>query len=397
MDTSRIPATTKRLSLILFVTFLGFRSSWHFLPVFFEQQLENFFLVGLLTSLPSLVTIMTDIPVGNLVQRAGERIVIIMATIVQVTPAICYLLSVPIALIGGKLLEGLSKSLLWNSSWSLSMKTADEETESTNLAIFMLGPNTAELIGPIIGGWLIMTWTFDVAFVFWIAIGLCSIPLAIWLLGTDTKKPLGSAITDLGRRQTYMDEWQDLQQYGGAIIIPLLYVFLYSIVFSFFWMVIPLILDELGTSFLIMGLILGAAAIPKLFQFVFGELADRYGNEQLILTLNIVLIPLLLLMAYAETIIAMAGLFFVARIAVAGVQPAVHSLFDEHAPDHVESELTGFLELSKHSGQAIGPVMAGAVASMFSLSASFFAAAGVTGIIIGLALLRLTGQEPFKM
>lgn len=385
---TRIPATTKNLSIVLFLVFLGFRGAWQFLPVFFEQILDNFFLVGVLTSLPSLITIMTDIPVGNLVQKTGERIVIVLASIVQIVPAILYLLATPITLILGKATEGLAKSLLWNSSWSLSMKTADSENESKNLAIFMLGPNTAEILGPVIGGWLIMTYTFDAAFYLWLAFGLISIPLAVYRIGTERDQPLGKALGSLKDAETYRDEWADLQQHGNKIIIPLLFVFLFSIVFSFFWMVIPLILDELGTSFFLMGLILGAAAVPKLFQFIFGELADRHGDETIIMLLSLILIPLLFLMSAADSIIAMAGLFFLARIAVAGIQPAAHSLFDHHAPDEVESELTGFLELSKHSGQAIGPFMAGTVASVASLSASFIAAAAVSGIIVLIAGIR---------
>lgn len=389
MSDRNIPATTIHLSLVIFFIFLGIRSAWYFLPIYFEQQLSNVFLVGILTSVPSLITIMTDIPVGNMVQRTGERVIIVIASFVHIVPALLYLIATPLAFIGGKAAEGLGKSLLWNSSWSLSMKTANSDNESANLAIFMLGPNAAQIIGPIIGGWLIMTYTFEWAFYLWILLGAISIPIVIHFIGIQRQEPVTMALSSITKQQTYRDEWSDVQDYGHAISVPLAFSFLHSIVFSFFWMVIPLLLDELGTSYLIMGVILGAAAIPRLFQFIFGNLADKHGNELIIMLLGLSLIPLLLLMSTADEIMTIAGLFFLARIAVSGIQPAIHSLFDSHAPDEVESELTGFLELSKHTGQAIGPFMAGTVASIASLSASFTAAASIATIMVGLAAVRV--------
>jgi hypothetical protein len=73
----------------------------------------------------------------------------------------------------------------------------------------------------------------------------------------------------------------------------------------------------------------------------------------------------------------------------------IHSLFDFQAPEAIESELVGFLELFKHAGQAAGPLMAGAVASRWGMGAAFHAAAGVAFLLLLLGIhgLRHTGSS----
>jgi MFS family permease len=92
-------------------------------------------------------------------------------------------------------------------------------------------------------------------------------------------------------------------------------------------------------------------------------------------------------MALVESLLLTGLLFFVARIFTSGMSPAIHAIFDEEVPTEIEGEMTGFNELAKHIGQTIGPIFAGTVASIWSLNASFAAAAGVAGLILFISLL----------
>lgn len=82
--------------------------------------------------------------------------------------------------------------------------------------------------------------------------------------------------------------------------------------------------------------------------------------------------------------------FLLARLFVGGMSPEIHALYDSGVPDDVEKELTGFFELSKHIGQATGPIMAGFVSSVWSLSTSFLVASlvSVTIILVGVVAGR---------
>ncbi len=382
MDLDRVPQVTKYLSTTLLVLFLGRNMVWQFLPIYFEQTIDSVFLIGILVSLPPLVTLLMDIPTGNLVQRAGERIVLFLGLIMHVVPAALYLTALPVFLALGKVSEGVAKSWMWSAGWSLSMKRSAEENESLSLSLFLLGVHLAAILGPVIGGYLITGYGFSLVLWLWAGFGLLALPLYYSTVGIQSENGLLSSAEELLHRDTYENDIAHLREHWGHIKLPLLLIFVYSIVFSFFWIAVPLTLEDLGADFIPMGLIFGAAAFPAAFQFILAEWADRVGKLHTVIGTSALLVPILLLMGAADRIILVGILFLAARILMAGMQPCIHALFDHNAPEDVESELVGFLELIKHSGQTIGPFMAGTIASQYSMHTAFYGAGFITLLLL---------------
>lgn len=387
MKFERVPLIAKYLSVIFMVLWIGSSTVWNFLPIFIEQNIENVFLVGIITSLPAAIPILLDIPIGNLVQRAGARIVIFLGLLVAIAPPLMYLTAMPIFLVLGKAFEGLNKTLIWNGGWSLALEAPDENVESESISVFLLGVNLATVIGPVIGGFLIAGYGFPVTFWIWALTAILAIATFYTYVGIDTKMGLEQSLEKLFHRRTYLDDWHHIYDNWEALKLPLILIFTYSIIFSFYWLAIPLLLDKIGADFQTMGLIFGAAALPKAFQFIFGDLADKFGDLKLVTVLSVPLIIGLAVMSQVEQIWIIGILFFVTRTLSSGMSPAVHSMFDKATPDELEGELTGFLEFFKHSGQTIGPILAGTIASIWTINASYLSAAGVGIIILGISLI----------
>jgi len=383
MEFDRVPRITKYMAVIMLFAWFGRSTVWNFLPVFFENNINSVFLVGILTSVPSLVTILMDIPVGNLVQRAGEKVVIYMGFISALFPPLLFYTGLVPLFFLGKFMEGVGKAFIWNGGWSLILKSSDSDVESENISVFLLGVNLSVIIGPIIGGFLLAAYGFNLLFMMWTGTWLLSIGMYYVYIGTERgDESLREAVGDLERRKTYLDDWHHLKDHWLDLRKVLSLTFLYSIIFSFYWVAIPLILDQMNADYATMGLVFGIAALPKAFQFVFGDLADKVGEEKVIAGMSLLLMPTLFSMSLTDSQLVTGGLFFLAQLFTSGIIPAVHSKFDSAIPDNIEGEMTGFNELAKHSGQAIGPVLAGTLASVWSINASFVAAAGVTGLIL---------------
>lgn len=392
MELDRIPVIAKYLSIVYLLAFLGSSMVWNFLPIYLERHISNVFLLGIVTSLPAAVPLLMDIPVGNLVQRVGERVVIFTGLLVGAAPALFYLTAVPALLVVGKALEGVRKSLVWNAGWSLAMKAPSEDIESESLSVFLLGVNVSTIIGPMAGGYIIASRGFNIPFGFWIFTSLLSVAVFYSYIGIQKKKGMIDSVERLFHRRTYLDEWHHVRDNWEALRAPLSLIFLYSIIFSFYWLAVPLLLDNIGTEFALMGLIFGFAALPKAFQFIFGDLADKFGRLKMMLVLSIMLVPVLGVMSTFSNQLVIGALFFVARTLSSGMSPIIHGFFDERTPDDLESELTGFLELFKHSGQTIGPVMAGTAASIWSIQSSFLAAAGIALVVAAVTYLVISDR-----
>lgn len=287
MGLDRIPKTVKHLSIVFFIAWAGRSMVWNFLPIYFENHIPSVFLVGILTSLPAIITIIIDIPVGNLVQRAGEKVVIFAGFIITVFPGALYLAAMPALMALGKILEGLGKSMIWVGGWSLSLTSSDEEVESESLSVFLVGSRTAKIIFPILGGYLIFTYGFQVPLFLWVVLAALSTAAFYIYLGTAAEEKLSDSIRELLKRKTYMDEVEHIKGNWSSLKLPLGLVLLYSIISSFFWLAVPLLLDEVGAGFITMGAIFGLAALPSIFQYVFGGLADREGDIKIITLLSL--------------------------------------------------------------------------------------------------------------
>lgn len=382
MTLEEVPRITKYLSVVMLFGWLGRNMAWKFLPVYFQMHIDMIFLIGVLTSVPPAVSVLIDIPVSNYVQRVGEKFVFFTGLIFGAFPALAYLLATPLALTFGKLFEGVSKSLVWNSGWSLSMKSSSEDSESKSLSVFLLGVNLAAIIGPIVGGYLILSRGFSLVLGLWLLTSVISIGVFLSYIGISSKADRVLMFEKLFKSKTYSNDFKHLREHWDTVKPAYILVFLFSIIFSFFWLAVPLALEEAGATYVEMGFIFGLASLPTVFQIFIGDMADKLGRNKGLVILSASLTPVLLAMYFVEGPIVLGALFFVAATFNSGMSPIIHAIFDQKVPEEVESELVGFMETSKHTGQLIGPTMAGAVASAISLSASFAAAAGISLMIV---------------
>lgn len=374
MKFDQVPDIAKYLSLVFFLYWIGGMMVWNFLPIYFERHIQNVFWIGVLTSLPALIPVLIDIPVGNLVQRTGGKTVIFLGFVIGVLPAIFYITAVPILLAAGKVAEGFNKSMIWSGSWSMSMSSSKEDTESESLSVFLLGNNLALVLGPVIGGYLIMSYGFQLPLLLWYFTAMLTLLVFYLYIGLEGKRGFVDSMDDILHREAYKNDISHLKEHWQDIKLPLTLISFYSVFFTFFWLAIPLTLESLDVGFGMMGLIFGLAAIPYLFQYWFGEIADSIGEIKTVFMLSALIAPLLIAMGFASSWPVLAVLYFVTMSLVVGISPPLHSLYDKRTPTEYEGEMVGFLEMFKHSGQAFGPIMAGAVASVYGMYASFWAA-----------------------
>lgn len=386
MHLDRIPKVAKYLSVVMLFAYLGRSAVWFFLPVFFKQHIGSVFLIGIITSLPAAVPILLDIPASNLVQRAGEKIVIIMGLSAAILPGFFYITAIPALLVLGKVVEGLAKTLIFNGGWSLSLRTSDSDVEAETASIFLLGLNLSVIIGPLFGGYIIESRGFNPLFGIWILTAILGVILFYRYIGIATRKPFMESVEELFQRSTYLDDLDHFRDHAEDLRKPLTLSFLYSLLLSFNWLVIPLLLDQMGASFIEMGIVFAIAGIPWLFQFLFADLSDRIGWMKVVAGLSLLVAPILFYLGTVQNVYLLAGGFILAKVLFSGLSPAIHGLFDSRTPEEVEGEMTGFLEVIKHSGQALGPFLAGTIASIWSLNASFIGAGVIAIMLMGVAL-----------
>ncbi len=375
-----VPEEVKKLSIAFSLSFFGSSMMWLFLPVFFRQHVESVFLVGVLTSIPGVATIILDIPAGNLVQRMDSKLVTFAGLSLFVLPGIFYFTTLTVMMFFGKLIEGISKTLRWESGWYIAMEDSREENESETLGVFTLGKSISDVIGPIVGGLIAFYLGFRYNLLLWSLFGVLSAVFVFKFMGFSME---GSkkAMRSLFQKRTYKDDFRHFRENWRDMKWPVSMILLHALVFSFFWVAIPLLLEDIGANYMVMGALFGIVALPRTFQAFFGKLADKFGWLRTVQTSSFLMIIVLFIMGMLENILLVGVMILLARLCLTSISPSLHSLFDDSVADEYEGEMVGFLEFFKHLGHTIGPFMAGSVASRWSISASFFSASGVAVIL----------------
>ncbi len=369
-----VPGSIKHLSIVFALCYFGSSVIWMFLPVFFEQVVDNVFLVGVLTSIPAFTTLFMDMPIANMIQRMDAKFLAFTGVLMFSLPGLIYFTAFVPLLFLGKVVEGVSKTLRWESGWFLAMTESNSQNESESIAVFGLGKSVAEIFGPVIGGLVIFYFGFRHGLILWSLLGFSAAVFFYKYLGFSVDR-LSDAFSSVFKKKTYSDDWKHLKENWESMRWAVMLILLQSFLFSFFWVAVPLMMEEIGANYIEMGVLFGLISIPSTLQVYVGRWADKVGWLNAVKVLSLILVPVLAITAFMESIVT-AGLLILFSMALTiSMGPVLHSFFDKSVDDSVEGEMVGVLELFKHSGQFLGPFMAGSVASAFGISNSFIFAA----------------------
>ncbi len=171
--------------------------------------------------------------------------------------------------------------------------------------------------------------------------------------------------------------------------ILLLVVFIDLIGFGIVIPILPLLIQHIGGSTILVGIII---SIFSLFQFVFapilGRLSDKYGRKPVLILSSFLNSISYFLIFFSQQI----WLLILARM-LAGIGSANISVAQAYIADtssaHERTKKLGFIGAAFGLGFIVGPVLGGLVSSQFSIQTAFLIPAILSFINTGLIFLIL--------
>jgi MFS transporter, DHA1 family, multidrug resistance protein len=168
--------------------------------------------------------------------------------------------------------------------------------------------------------------------------------------------------------------------------------------FSSIFPFLPLYVQELGSASglsieLLSGLVFSGQAFTMMLAApIWGSLADRYGRKLMVERALFGGAVILFLMAFARSAEELVILRALQGL-ITGTVAAANALVAAQAPRERAGYAMGLLTVSMGAGVALGPLLGGVIADVFSYSAAFY----ITGALLFLAgLIVLFGiQETF--
>ena len=351
-------------------------------------------IIGLVISLRGVGNMIADIPGGVILGRVPIRFVAITAFGVAAVASVGIALARSVAVIGLLTLVLGSMTAVVATAMMTYVRSA-MPAQSRGRALSLVGGSMriGSLIGPAVGGILADAFGVPATFV------LRSICMAAALLSVALSPDRSVRVARSQRpstrtqarevRRGLSGRWMALATVGFSIFVLMLLRASRSII-------LPLVGDRLGLTATTIGAVISAGAALDLVMFVpAGIIMDRAGRKLAAsLCIGIFAVALLLL-ANVSTVVA-----FVLVSLLIGLGNGLGSginmtLGTDLAPASAVSAFLGAWRLFGDVGQAVGPVIIGAVATAASLPVAILST-GVLGFV-GLAVMVFLAPETLHL
>jgi MFS family permease len=383
------------LCLIAIVYSIAAGGLWFLLPPIAEQFTQNMTLIGIMLSMPYVISTLVAIPSGDLSDRVGRLTVgkiglILVVLIGLIAP---YIDSMP-KFILFIILLGTSIQLINAPARAFVMDLAPPNKTSEYFGIFLSSISFGLAIGPlVIGNLMEDQLVLGVANASYMYILAGIIGFIIFCLLEDPVKEretLANGLMNLLKTDKIFRK--GIRQYGQLKALGwkiLAFTIILTLTDGIIWAFEPLFYKRLGLNSTNGSLILAMFIIPLIVFGVFaGKIADKYGKIKA-LTLGIILSGLsLIIFGISSTISALLASAFLTSLGLAFIWAAISGLITDISVNNERGSITGVWNMSMDIGYVIGPFLGGAVAEIFGIGNAFT----FMGLILLLSLI-LTYSE----
>lgn len=365
-------------------------------PVFIEQQGISLSLMGFIIGFSSLVGAIFDFLMYKIFKRNDfRRVLLLMFVVCALMPVILWGARTLWLFLLAMGLWGIYFDLYGFGLFQFVEKYIEKKENTANFSFIQIFRSVAKMIIPLIIG-LIAVETLHsgsrtFATLFLVFAFLCFLVLSFFI-----KKHTGKVIRqDIPSRFSSIKQELALWEKIGHLMLPVLYTtFFVNVIDAFFWTLAPIYSTQIGLSQL-GGLFLTAYIIPVfLVGWFVGGLTKKYGKKKtafVFLFIGSCILSSLIFISNPYIVIAVIFLF---SCCVAITYPAISGVYSDNISEAepVEIEIEGLADFASNIGYIVGPILAGVIADIFTISTAF-TVLGVLGVFSAIVLFVVTPKH----
>lgn len=351
--------------------------------------LDNFE-IGLITGVYLFPGLFSAVAAGFLVERIGERKVVVGGLAVFGLAGGLLLFQNDLAtLLIARFIQGIVFGALLSITVGIIGSVAPSGAAAhRGQSRRIVAMAVSEALFPVVGGLLLA--------VSWYApfgMQLLTLPLAVvaWFVLPDARKAEDEKGSGDGPRRSV---WQAPAIVGVQILAAARFI----VKFSVLTYAPVLAVDSVGMSAALLGQLVGVAmALAAITALLSERLASRWRSSELILACMLLIAVSLVLIGAASSVwmVAVGLLVFGAQDGVYGV--AHNVLANEMAPTGARMAYIGLTGTVRNVGKFIAPLTFGAVTLVLPLAGTFFAFAGFSVLGSGVALQVARTQKALEL
>ena len=350
----------------------------YFVPVFAQTFGASFFDLGIIGSSVALTSALTPIFVGYLADKVNRAWLFSLALVINAFATFVLIFSRSVVdIVFLRLMGGLGLGFYYVTVEVLVTDLAPLDKRVKGMAWYSAATTAGLLLGAVVGGVIIQEMGFVELFILSsivIALGLIQ---AIWITPGYTRREQGAF------------------DFSGSVrtirrLLPwYMMIASYGIVFSVITSIFPGYANSVGVSASLIGFLFAAFGVTRIFVYMASERYVKLGERRALFIASLFIAIGFLGLGISQSFVWFLGAIILFGGCSGMVFPITISLISRHFPDEKLGAAVGSYETSVSIGQAVGPFLAGTIASLANAQFSLLLMA-IFGLLM--AAFTVTGQ-----
>lgn len=353
-------------------------------PILAQSVFKHLALLSLVFTIPEIVGVIFDIPLGAFANRFGRRRIILFSGILlAIAAALFTIFHHPLFFIVPMIIYGIATQSYIIPADAELVAVMPARNRGKFSGVVEGVHNFGFSIGPVLAG-ILLSISINAPFFLAIVVSLAIVPISIYFLPPEhSGEGFNKALGNIWRRdKMFQSSLQEFSQLGflGMFLVFLFFVF--ALHWGFIALMEPLYTDALHFDSRLIGLIYAGFTIPFLLVSILsGRYIDRRGAKGI--AIGGLLLMALSTLGFGLTQNPRVLFIFslVAGIGDAFLLPAIMSTLARLSLHHVKEQISGVKIFAESAGYLLGPLVGGVLASFFGFQFVF--------ILLGLSILLL--------
>jgi multidrug resistance protein len=372
-----------------FFIFVGMGIVSPVLTIYAQSFGVSIFLAGMAITVYSLGRLVMDFPAGLLADKIGRRPLMIIGTALI---ALCAFLNATAdnfwLFLFYRFIQGIGASMWMTSRTTLLADILKPEERGRVLGYFQSFQTIGQAAGPTIGGFIATWYGAQANFYFYAATGIVSLVLTYMFI-----KETESGKAHSGELAFPKDLTLRLMKNKGFVFASIASATAFFIVSGIRQDILPFYAAEVaGLGPAEIGMILSVATLANLFLTIpIGYGIDLIGRKPIVVFGLVVSGVSMFLFPQFSSFILLCGVSFIMGIGTSGMQQAPLAMATDATIGEPRGTSMGIFRFFGDVGSLLGPILLGAIADGFGLSAPFYVMSGI--IFLVAAFTYLYGEE----
>lgn len=361
-----------------------------FFGIYIEQIIDKIWIVWLLWAVLAGAKLSLSIPIGYINDKINPKYLLVLSKFMYILAWLAYfwagILQSPALIIVAVVLNGLASPILFTTNMNIIRTQTDNDQATSAFALF----HTAFQWGFFIGA-VAIAGVIDMIPLHYVFLGIVVFSFISMIINITIPIPkerwLRKTIdTYIFHQNVYKKVRQDLKSYNTTLYITLLLQFLYGIIDYIGFLFIPLLWLSNDLTLGQIALVFAIMRIPHLLSIYFAGMLDKYNKFIVVCISYISMGVVLWWLAFTYSFAGILILSLSIAIGLSLTRPIILWFIWQLVETRHQAEITGVQETFTRTGEIVGSIGFALIAQYTTIQRWFFVV-GVLFILIAIGIL----------